>query len=383
MNGIDYVNNTIDVDIDALSVEYNTFMESCEKDTNFMFANFAMIEDKFMLESSIMGSVSDDLMMVYESEKKNIFARIGDVIIAIYKKLKEFIEHAIDAVKNITFKSKSDLQKLDLLLKRHPDLKDEAIVAFNKGALELADMRSLKELEASFDEILRLSRKKDMDPKSLRAKWEKAKEKFNKDQQSWSVVKVAAATATVIGAAVAVATLGPKLVEAHRNMTENLQKAKEAEADALKELKELKDVDGNSVIRPDMGGLEFRVQLHREMVGKRQAVVGNRLTVLQRLVNGVAKFVSKFDSDKAAAQRHQADLEAADAKREKRKSAERNEGYMKVAGETIARKEAELRFNKDHQKELRDNSYSDSLTRAKGSAAGKAAYDKEHPKHTT
>ncbi len=289
MINIDYINGAVSLETDIINRSIDSFNESCKNDIDSMFADFSILEEKVMLESEIMGIIPEKMSIVYESEKKNIFTRVGEMIIAIYNKFVEVIDNIIDKIKTYTFKKKSDLQKLDILLKKHPDLKNEAIAAFNEGALDLSDVRSLKELDSTFDEILKLARKQDIDPKSLKGKWEKAKEKFDKDSSKWGVVKVAGAVTTVLTAATVVKTFTDKCVTATNHAQKEKQSMREKKAEILERLK------SEGAVTNDMGKWQTVLQIWRELNGKHLAVRNAEYSVLTRISNGIASFIDRFD----------------------------------------------------------------------------------------
>lgn len=339
MINLDYINGSISLEAESIFRPYESFMESCKNDIDMIFVDISMLEEKVALESTIMGSVPEKMMMVYESEKKNIFTRIGEMIITIYNKFAEFIDNIIDKIKTYSFKKKSDLQKLDILLKNHPELKNEAIAAFNEGALDLSDVKSLKELDSAFDEILKMARKKDIDPKTLRGKWEKAKENFNKDSNTWKVVKVAGAATTIITAAIAVKTFSSKCAKATNDAQKDKQSMRELKAQILSNLKE------EGAVTDDTGKWQTVLQIWRELNGKHSAVRNEHLTVIDRLSNGIVSFVDKFDKD--GGKRLHSDLQHAADNKYERERRELNykmktaqaEAYHRAKGTEAARNE--------------------------------------------
>lgn len=291
MINIEYINGSMSLESNMNIKPFNLFLESCGNDIDKMFSEFGILEEKVLLESSIMGSIPESMSVVYESEKKNIFAKIGEMIIAIYNKFVTFIDSIIDKIKTYSFKKKSDIQKLDILLKHHPDLKNEAIAAFNAGALDLSDVRSLKELDSTFDEILKLARKKDIDPKTLRGKWEKVKEKFAQDEKSWGIVKVAAGATTVITAATAIKTFGEKCVKSTNNLQKEKQEMRERKAEILERLK------GEGAISDDTGKWQTLLQIWRELNGCHSAARNQELSIINKISNGIVSFLDKFNYD--------------------------------------------------------------------------------------
>lgn len=170
-----------------------------------------------VLEYELTGEMNAEAKTFLESENKGFFEKIGDAIIGIFQKFINMINNAIDKVKEYSFSSKSYAQKMEILIKEHPDLKDEVIMACNKGALDLNDMKSLNEMNKTFDEVLKMAKKENVDPNTIRGKLTKAIDDFKEsDSKKWTVVKVAGATSAVITAYVAARTLKSKIADADK-----------------------------------------------------------------------------------------------------------------------------------------------------------------------
>ena len=88
-----------------------------------------------------------------EAAQKSLLEKIGDAVIAIFKQFEKLIDNICDTIKNFAIKKKTDVQKMEMMLDRHPEFKDEVVCAFNKGAMDLSDVKSLKELDKAFDDI--------------------------------------------------------------------------------------------------------------------------------------------------------------------------------------------------------------------------------------
>ena len=304
MISIGYVNNTLTPMTDMLFREYSDEINDIYDNTNNICYEMSLLEERVNIEQEITGSVDDTLVLEYEEKKKNFFQKIGEAIITIFKKVRAAIQSAIDKIKEIAFGSKSDLQKLDTLIKKHPELKNEAICAFNSGALDMKDIKSLKELDAAFEEIIRMSKEKDIDPNTLKGKWEKAKKKFNEDEKTWKIVKVGAAVTTVITAIKAVVTFNGVLRKNRDMLQESNAKNKELEAEIEKTLTAggflyKKDKNGNTIY--DKNGSEVMVGYHtamlqilRERNGFHDAARMKNLTLIEHMQNGIAKFLDKF-----------------------------------------------------------------------------------------
>lgn len=294
MATLDYLDESMESTPDNLCDTFGSFLESCEQDINTIFANFTVITEKVDLENEIMGKISPKLEMVYESEKKSIFAKIGEVIVTIYEKFVEWVSGIVDKLKGSALDHKTEQQKYELLLKRHPDLKNEIVAAFNSGALDLADVKSLKELESTYDEVMKMIRHQNIDLDTVKGRWEKAKEKFDEDEKKWKVVKVAAATGTVVSAALAVKTFIPRCKEA-KNNAEKIQKDMNDRRAALVDIME-KDIKKSD--RKNVGLFQYTLAMYRELIGKSHLVIKNQHTILDMITAGLDK-VFKFYAEPA------------------------------------------------------------------------------------
>ena len=303
MISIGYVNNTLTPMTDMLFREYADEINDLYDDINFTCCEMALVEERVDIEQEITGSVNDTLMLEYEEKKKNFFQKIGEAIITIFEKIRAAIQSAIDKVKEIAFGSKSDLQKLDTLIKKHPELKDEVVAAFNSGALDMKDIKSLKELDDAFEEVIRMSKEKDIDPNTLKGKWEKAKKKFQEDEKSWNISKIANVTKTVLTAGTVVLTFGGVLKKNKDYLEKSHRENKALEAELEAQLRKEGAITAAdpSTGKGGTGKWTALLQITRERNGYHDAARMKNLSLLERMQNGVAKILDKFTSSKQKA----------------------------------------------------------------------------------
>ena len=209
---IDYINGDYSLESYMLFRPYKTYLETCLDDLKPAYSRFLSAYDRFDLEYTVMESVSDDTLFIYESEKKSFLQQVGEKILELRDKFIELVNKIIDKIKTASFNNKSNVQKLEKLIKDHPELKNETIAAFNDGTLNLTNIKSFKELDDSIDTILKMAKKGDIDPDSLQGKWEAAKKKFEENRDK--IQKTAVAGTAVIGLGLAIATLSSKRKEA-------------------------------------------------------------------------------------------------------------------------------------------------------------------------
>ena len=314
---------------------------------------------------------------------------MSETVIAIFEKIRAAIQSAIDKIKEIAFGSKSDLQKLDALIKKHPELKNEAVCAFNSGALEMKDIKSLKELDSAFEEIIRMSKEKDVDPNTLKGKWEKAKKKFNEDEKTWKIVKVGAATATVIKAIQVVATFNGVLRKNRDMLQESNAKNKEIEAeiaDSLSSEGVLSKKDKNGLPKYDKNGSEVKVGYHtamlqilRERNGFHDAARMKNLTLIEHMQNGIAKFLDKF-TPKSKTNRLYSDYRQELVNKDTKKVLEDLENKNKAKDEAYARASGTLQHKldkkSDYDKVAKDEAYARASGTLQHKKDKKSDYDK-------
>lgn len=352
MISIGYVNNTLTPMTDMLFREYSDEINGIYDNTDSICYEMSLLEERVSIEQEITGSVDETLMLEYEEKKKNFFQKIGETVIAIFEKVRAAIQSAIDKIKEIAFGSKSDLQKLDALIKKHPELKNEAVCAFNSGALEMKDIKSLKELDTAFEEIIRMSKEKDVDPNTLKGKWEKAKKKFNEDEKTWKIVKVGAATVTVIKAIQAVATLNGVLRKNRDVLQESNAKNKELEAEIADRLScegALSKKDKNGFPKDvKVGYHTAMLQILRERNGFHDAARMKNLTLIEHIQNGIAKFLDKF-TPKSKTNRLYNDYRQELVNRDTKRVLENLENKNKATDEAYARASGTLQHRLDNK----------------------------------
>lgn len=259
--------------LDAVFNEYNNAVYD-----NELYKEFMEAEDKEKSEK-------------IEKANKNIIDKIGQAVIDVTKKAIAFIQNIINKLKDISINNKINTNKLDKaiaileknpdLIKNNPSIKDKIMDAYASGNLKPADLKGLAELDKTFEEIMHMSKKADIDPKTLRGKWELAKEKAANIDKA-TVVKVAAVTTTALIALKTIKNYHSDTLVAQKNAQE-----------ASKTLSEYKDFIYQQCEKEGMldnkGALQQLLVIHRELCGKHCAACNESLTVAQRLANVGAK----------------------------------------------------------------------------------------------
>lgn len=179
MISLSYINGS-DIDIPA----YDPF-KVFESDLNDILdaVNTASKEyheamNEYNLSVEFFETGDDTKLEAAEEKKTNFVDRIGAAIIEVGRKAVAFITNIINKIQESLFANKSDMQKVSALCKKNPGMADEINKAFKEGNLQVADIKSIKDLEATYDEIMRLAKQEKVDPNTLKGKWIAAKKRF-------------------------------------------------------------------------------------------------------------------------------------------------------------------------------------------------------------
>lgn len=239
---MDYINDTYTFESDDILRPYSKYLNSCLDDMEPVFSEYSLVCDKIDLELMMMESVSETTMMIYEDAKKSFLQRVGEKILELRDKFIEFIDKIIDKIKTFSFNHKSNEQKLRKLLKEHPEFKNDTLMAVKEGTLNLNNIESLKKLNDDFDEIIKLAKKGNVDPNSLKGKFEDAKEKHEKRLKK--AAEIGKNTSIIITASLALATFGPKLVASFRSAEKSKAEQRKFSKNIYETLFMIKDETG-------------------------------------------------------------------------------------------------------------------------------------------
>lgn len=114
--------------------------------------------------------------------------KIGDKIIEIVKRCKEFIKSKLSDLKNLKWRLSSDEKKIDTAISKNPSLADDIKIAIAEGNIKISDIKDLKTFYDEVDNIMKEMKKDQVDPKSLKGRWEKAKKKIASSEKPLKAV---------------------------------------------------------------------------------------------------------------------------------------------------------------------------------------------------
>lgn len=283
---MDYINDTYTFESDDILRPYSKYLNSCLDDMEPVFSEYSLVCDKIDLELMMMESVSETTMMIYEDAKKSFLQRVGEKILELRDKFMEFVNKMIDKIKTFSFNHKSNEQKLQKLLKEHPEFKNDTLLAVKEGALNLNNIKSFKELNDNFDEIIKMAKKGDIDPDSLKGKIEAAKEKHEKKLKK--AAEVAGAASAIITAGIALATIGGKISDAKKKTQEFGDSERKRDQEAYNAIYAIQDEQIKKIVKTD----NKTMNVYKPDDGKitpMKTKNGDDIKVISRDLNGNAK----------------------------------------------------------------------------------------------
>ena len=373
MISIDYINSghSILFDDSDYCGEFLDYLKESEKDIASILVSHKINMSKVLMESSIMDYDYNNYNDFFENENKNFIQKIGASIIAMVKKFNEMINKAIQKIKDISFRFKSNDKKMKELIKKHPELGKEKIkILCDEGALDFSDMTSLSKLDKAFDDILEMSKKAEVDPKSLKGRWEAAKEKYlGKDYKKEGKVKN---IVMVVSAVTLIAGIGTAIYKSRKEAGQAIDENQRRSAELLENIqKDDSNIDNQGITRLKLSMFWESRGLHSKAIGRHVSAL-DKLQI--RIANAIDSFVDKH-GDKGTAKRF--DIKDAGEKLKNRKKEESrlNElgkisAQTSDAGQNAIRQAAKIK--KEVEGKLTEDEINKAKTLANAQAIGKA-----------
>lgn len=336
-------------------------MEKMSEEVDNIISGFLNINEEYMIESEIMGEIDHEKTVYLEAEKTNVFEKIGNVVISIFKKFQDLVKKVIDSIKNIGFKSKSNEEKMEKLLseykknapEKYKTIKDDVVVAFQSGELDPTDMKSIKEMSQAYDELVKLAKQKDVKPDTLRGKFEAMKKKFD-DIDSSKVVKGAKATKTIITAIIAIATFRSEIIKSRKNILDCEKRFAEDNDEIIKTIKFLETIEDGKYVSDSLTKAQILKNAHLYRRGYYTKLISKENGKIEKFNKGITSWIARHEKnkrdefmsgvEKSSKIISEKDKKARDAEREKNKQ----DSYDKAVGQREANDDAIL--NKDSNK---------------------------------
>lgn len=334
-----------------------------DKEIDEALASYNEKNEKYTFESSLMGEQDEEMEAFLEAEGANIFDKIGNKVIEIFKKFQEMINNLIQGFKDLRFRHKSYDDKLEYIKKQNPQYADAIIAKIQSNELAITDIKGLADIQKAYNEIIEMSKKKEIDPNTLRGKVEAFKKKCENIDRS-ALVKVAKAAAVVIGVGTAALQFKKQVLDVQKTTNDINKMGKESYENLMSSFNELKKMDGGKYVDPNaLTKAEIDRNLYNYYQGKLSKMISRDSKTVGKLSNPIEAFIRKH-GEKAAKDRVNALTKDADAmsKRQKKEADADLKKKIKEAQATRAASEvaglkARAKWDKKHpEQELDDDS---------------------------
>lgn len=162
---------------------------------------------------STFGIYTEEAKTRTENSFVKMCKKIGDKIIEIINRAKNFIADKYAQWKSAAWAKTSDEQKLRELERRNPSAAKQIKVAVKAGDLDFMSYSDFADFYKHVDEILDAISANNADAKTLRGRWEKIKHKYVTGDNIKTLMTVIGTTVTVVTAGVSIY----KLIDAKKD----------------------------------------------------------------------------------------------------------------------------------------------------------------------
>ena len=243
------------------------------------------------MELGIFTESGDDLYM--ESVKSAVTA-LGDKIIELLQRLKDFITGIPDKIKNASWNKADVDKKMDMIKKDDPKRYEAMKVYVDKGMLDFNTFKSMKDFYAGFDDLMDELEKKDADEKTLRGKFEKFKKSLVKNKDA------IATTAAVLGLVATGTTIALNYKKFRNESDRALSNEASRQADQANRMYARMDKASKILAKDGVkGNMKMTILANTELEVERQlnANVSKISTLKANLYTKFDKLASKFMKD--------------------------------------------------------------------------------------
>lgn len=251
MISVSFVNNTIQpIRVnDSLIDIFNTVRESDNSISLLVGDYISAVDNNILNEAVGLDVITEDAM---EQKRKGIFEKIGEAILAVYKKIQEFIKRIGRVFQDLIYRLSPIEKKLEMIKKDRPELANKVLAEIEAGNISMVDLKNLTEVDKMYKDILEAAKRKEVDAKTLRGKIEKMKAKFddivNPDNPN---IKRLQNVATVITISSAILILKTNILKAKKVEYEIGEKSSKAFDDTRKAIKDMEANGYDKMLDPD------------------------------------------------------------------------------------------------------------------------------------
>lgn len=275
--------------------DYFNYLESCLNDVDSSYIDYQIAENLVMTESTVMGEVNQEKTIYLEATQKSLIEKIGAAIIEMGKKFAEMINKCIEKLKDLTFKFKNNEKKMNVLLKEHPELAKEKIqILCDNGGLDFSDMKSISEMNKTFNEIVKMSKDKDVDGNTLKGKWKKAMDKIYGPNDSTldKVSKTIGVTAAAVTLGITLKTAVSKIAKSKSELDRIKSEDRKMSEDIYRRLRD------EGIINDNTGKATALLYINRERQGKIANICKENMSVIDKAQEKIANILDKASNMK-------------------------------------------------------------------------------------
>lgn len=205
MISVNYLNNTEQEPIifDPL-YKFEKELDNIMSEVDIAYQEYVSNKKLYELDTMFLEAdkVDDKKKEKADESEKNFVSKVGSAVINMFKKAISFITEILDKLKEKFNPMKDKVSKVEAICRQNPGLEkhltDDIKKQLEGGKLSITDLKALAELDKTYTEITNMAKKADVDPNSLKAKWEAAKTKFaNADKTPIVMGAVGIATSIV------------------------------------------------------------------------------------------------------------------------------------------------------------------------------------------
>ena len=171
-------------------------------------------------EYAFIEGVSESDQELMEEGAKEVVEKIGQAVINTIDKVIELIKKCIENITGLIFKHKDTSKELDKLLADHPELKNEVIIALQKGDMDLKSLKDVNELLDTSQDIINKMEAGKLEPS-------KAEELYNKAVDKLEKAKPFLTTIAAVGSALSAVLIVHKFLPSLREQKMNAEFTKQ------------------------------------------------------------------------------------------------------------------------------------------------------------
>lgn len=246
-----------------------------------------------------LGIFTESADEVYTEGVKEAISALGDKIIEIVNRIKEFIKSIPDKIRQATWNKADVDKKMNMIKKEDPKRFETLKVYIDKGMIDFNTFDSMKDFYAGYDELLAELKKKEVNEKSLKGKLEKIKTSINKNEKT--IRNVAAALGIVATASTIVYNYMKFRNEGDKYLNNQAEKIADAsqqrarEYEKLAKIVESDDIQGTtkaSVAAQALAELERETKMNVSKITSFRAAMWKRF---DSIATKLSKKVSTID----------------------------------------------------------------------------------------